>query len=244
MKVIVADHDRRYDLPGLPGSARRPVDVDASNTSFTSLRSFRVYRFQAGSVVDGHAEQDEVFVVVTAGSVEIKIGAEGCAEDAWTAHTLVAPTGNSTLPFVAYLPPQSMYVMTPQTTADVAYARATPIQRREAAVFSANATAESAGVTTLLRQHTHAERLRLTVTKLRADNDGMAIDLSDPADTTVDVLVHLQGSLSERVGTVRNQHGASLDVHSWQTLAFEPAERATLQTAPGVECLMLTVHAV
>ncbi len=55
----------------MPGLARRPVDIDQSQTGFANLRSLRIYRFDAGSVIDGHAEEDEVFVVVMAGSVEL-----------------------------------------------------------------------------------------------------------------------------------------------------------------------------
>ena len=50
---------------------QRPVDIDRSQTGFANLRSLRIYRFDKDSVIDGHAEEDEVLIVMMAGSVEL-----------------------------------------------------------------------------------------------------------------------------------------------------------------------------
>ena len=243
MKLIAADHDRRYDLPGVSDSARRPVDIDASNTGFTRLRSLRLYRFEAGSVIDGHAEEDEVFVVVTSGSVEMKIGWEDSAVDAAGIHTLSVPTGVSVEPFVAYLPPHSAYQLTPHTSADVAYARATPVETRSPAVFRASPSATSEGVTALLDERSHAERLRLKVLRVRAESNAVVVELTGDADAGLEGLVHIQNSSSQDVGSVAAEGGSSLPLHSWDTLALAPGERPVLHAAPGVDLLVLMVFA-
>ena len=73
LRLFEPDHERRVLVPGVPGPARRPVDIDQSVTGFDTLRSLRVYRFDSGAVIDGHAEEDEVFVVVVAGRAELSV---------------------------------------------------------------------------------------------------------------------------------------------------------------------------
>ena len=243
MKVIAADHNRSYDLPGLAEPARRPVDIDASNTGFTRLRSLRVYRFYAGSVIDGHAEEDEVFVVVTAGSVEIKVGSEESRVDAFGTYTLAAPTDTCLEPFVVYLPPRSVYQLTLHSTADVAYARATPTGSRGPAVFYAHASATSDGMTTLLEQTTHAERLRLRVAMLRSETNIIAVDIPEATDDSMEALVHVQRSPADSRGSLYVDNGTLLQLHSWDTLAFESGEHATLHATAGADLLILTVLA-
>jgi len=77
MKLIKPDQDRRIEIPGVPHPVRRPVDIDQSKTGFKNLRTLRIYRFDPGSVIDGHAEEDEVFIIILAGSAELAISAEG-----------------------------------------------------------------------------------------------------------------------------------------------------------------------
>ena len=164
MTIIDADHERRYDIPGVPGPARKPVDIDASKTGFTDLRSLRLYRFEAGSVIDGHAEEDEVFVVVTAGRVTMKVGWDDAALHAESIHLLEAPLEAGVSRFVAYLPPHSVYQLVSETAADVVYARATPVgQGKPPAFFASIASPSGPGLEVLLEERSHAERLRLKV---------------------------------------------------------------------------------
>ncbi len=243
MKVIAPDHERRYDVPGAPGPARRPVEIDASNTGFTRLRSLRLYRFDTGSVIDGHAEEDEVFVAVTAGAVEMKIGWEDSAVDAVGTYTLSAPSDASAATFVAYLPPRSVYRLTARTTADILYARATPTAFRSPAVFTATAFATSPGVTTLLDERTHAERLRLKVERVRGGSEQLTLDLPGSTDAGCEALVHVQGSPAESVGSVAVGGGSSLRLRSWETVVLPPGEHAAFHPAPGEDLLIITVSA-
>lgn len=244
MKVIQADHDRRYQIPGVPGDARRPVDIDASNTGFRCLRSLRLYRFEAGSVVDGHAEEDEVFVVVTSGSLEMKIGWEDRPVDAVGVYMLAAPGDAKGAPFVAYLPPHSVYQLTPHTVVDVAYARATPVEGRSPAVFGVVASGTGDGITTLLDERSHAERLRLKVVRLEARaGKEVTLPLPGDADAGCEALVHVQSSPAEGVVSLLSDDGAWLPLHSWETAAFDPGERAVLRVAPEAAALVLTVLA-
>ncbi len=246
MKIIDADHDRRYDIPGVPGPARKPVDIDASKTEFTRLRSLRLYRFDAGSVIDGHAEDDEVFVVITAGSVEMKIGFEDSGVDAAGTYTLAAPDGTAETPFVAYLPPHSMYQLTPRTAADVAYARATPSQPpRSPAVFASSArSAPDDHIVTLLREDAHAERLRLRVVQVHPRDEEASIDFPCDTETSLETLVHVQGSPAEALASIFCENGTSTQLRSWQTAAFAAGEPFRLHIAREADARLLIVSAL
>ncbi len=243
MKVLDADHERRYEIPGVPGPARRPVDIDAAKTGFQRLRSLRLYRFEAGSTIDGHAEEDEVFVVVTSGSVRIRTGVEEFLGNAET-HILSAPDGDnlSEAPFVAYLPPRSVYQMTPLTTVDVAYARATPQRSSAPAIFSAHMPDPSDEICMLMDQRDHAERLRLQVRRVDA-RSSVRVELPGEDAAGAEALVHVQGSPAT-MGTVSAPGWPPQALHAWQTLAFEPGEAAFLDVTQGVRALIVTVFAV
>ena len=243
MKVIAADHERRYGIPGVPGPARRPVDVDSSMTGFTALRSLRLYRFEAGGVVDGHAEEDEVFVIVTAGSVRMGVGWEDSAVDAEGTYTLSAPSGESEDPFVVYLPPRAVYQLTPLTQADVVYARSTPKRGGKPAVFNSHTTIDEAGVTTILKQVSHAERLCIRLQRIDASESDIRQSLVDAADEACEALVHVQGSPAESLGSISGVDGETMQLQSWDTLAISPGERPVLQVAKGTRLTALTVVA-
>ena len=115
MKVLKADHETRYEVPGVPGLVRKPVNLEGAAVGFSKLRSLRLYQFEANSVINGHAEADEVFVIVTAGSVEMQIGFSDDVVDGFGTFTLSAPGASAShASFVAYLPPHSVYRMTPR----------------------------------------------------------------------------------------------------------------------------------
>ncbi|MEP6645406.1 MAG: hypothetical protein ABJA69_12965, partial [Acidobacteriaceae bacterium] len=94
MKLLKADHNRRLEIPGVPNLVRRPVDIDKSQTGFANLRSLRIYRFDADSVINGHAEEDEVFIVGMAGSVELAMSEHDSIEGARPV-TLSTPSGRT-----------------------------------------------------------------------------------------------------------------------------------------------------
>ena len=123
----------------------RPVDIDQSQTGFAVLRSMRIYQFRAGSPIDGHAEEDEVFIVVLAGSVQLTMSE--CETSESSLQSSVSAVGSAKGdPCVAYLPPNGSYRLTPTTDVEVAYMRVTPItSARSPKVFSGVDRSDSSG---------------------------------------------------------------------------------------------------
>ncbi len=245
MKVIHADQERRYDIPGVPGPARKPVDIDADKTGFTRLRSLRVYRFDAGSVIDGHAEEDEVLVVVTTGSAEIKIGWENSSVDALGVFELTAAGIQAKASSVVYLPPHSVYQLTPHTPIDVAYARAMPSIARPPAVFAAKAAAaEVNGITMLLQEQTHAQHLRLRIARIDASQGEIQYSPLLAPDNDCEALVHVQGSPMESLCSISTDNQAPDPLQSWDTVVLHPGEQAELHVPQGAILSLFTVFAV
>ena len=220
MQLIKADHERRLELPGVPDPVRRPVDIDRSRTAFLNLRSLRIYRFDAQSVIDGHAEEDEVFVVVLAGSVEFSVQ-EANSEGEWRHFTLSAVTGSGTYAFVAYLSPHSAYQLTPQTDADVAYARATPVGGRPSTVFSTSVPTNAGGASVLFEETAYAQRLQLRLVQINAGEDEVAFEPIRTSESGYEALVHIQTLPAGKVATVATSV-KPIQIHSWDTVALAP----------------------
>ncbi|WP_419805317.1 5-deoxy-glucuronate isomerase [Terriglobus sp.] len=244
MKLVKPDHETRYEVPGVPGLVRKPVNLDGAELGFTKLRSLRLYQFEAGTVINGHAEQDEVFVIVTAGSVEMKIGYSDEAVDRFGTFTLSAPGfANEDDPFVAYLPPHSVYRMTPHTDADVFYARATPSEVREPAVFRANTPGSPGPVNTLFGDNSHAERLRLKVLSVAPSGADVTLQMVNPADVACEVVVHVQGTPAAKVATLQDSKANALNLASWDTVALSPREHPVLTVEQGGAVTIVAVLA-
>jgi 5-deoxy-D-glucuronate isomerase len=159
MILLKPDHDRRIEIPGVARPVRRPVDIDRSLTNFSVLRTLRIYRFEKDSVIEGHAEEDEVFIVVLSGSIELTMSVDPLEKGSPV--ILAAPDGSGAVACAAYLPRHAAYTLIPQTDADIAYARASPASDRMPKVFSSKPRPDSSGVHLLLDEKTHAERLLL-----------------------------------------------------------------------------------
>ena len=101
------------------GDVVRPVDIDGTKTSFDYLKSLRIYRFEAGQVIDGEAEGDEVCIVFMSGDVTMEVMGE--KNHTWEIEGRANPFESA--PHVVYLPPHYSYRLTPKGTAEVAYAR-------------------------------------------------------------------------------------------------------------------------
>jgi 5-deoxy-D-glucuronate isomerase len=123
MILIKPDKNRRIEIPGVPAPVERPVDIDQALTGFTSLRTLRIYRFEAASVVEGHAEEDEVFIVLLSGSAELTMSDElasgSASPDPSYPVTLSAPGIASGVACAAYLPPGGAYKLVAITNAEV-----------------------------------------------------------------------------------------------------------------------------
>ena len=201
MKLIKPDHNRRLEILGVPGLARRPVDIDRARTGFANLRSLRIYQFDAQSVINGHAEEDEVFVVVLAGSVALRVS-EADSTGGSQCFTLSAASSPHREACAAYLPPHSAYRLTPKTDADVAYARATPVGARHAAAFTPSARRNADGATVLLEEDTHAQRLRLRLTEIDARRGDVAFTPVEESESSREALVHVRTVPAEGVASI------------------------------------------
>ena len=240
MKLIKADHDRRLVIPGVPGEAKRPVDIDVSVTGFKVLRTLRIYQFDAQAVVDGHAEEDEVYVVVLSGSIDLKISEDG-SEGAMLSYHLDADTEADSDGFVAYLPPRSAYRLTPLTATDVAYARAMPLGRRAPAVFRATRTA-GAGVCLLLDEQAHASQFRLHAVQVHAQQKECLVPLRI-ADAVGEGLAHVRGTPPDDAARLLRAGAEPVPLRSWDTVALDPGDGPVLEVAKGALVSVFTVFA-
>ncbi|GAA3753790.1 5-deoxy-glucuronate isomerase [Terriglobus aquaticus] len=243
MKLIHPDHERLYPLPGVAVPAHRPVDIDGSNTGFQRLRSLRIYRFPAGVPVDGHAEDDEVFLILTEGTATVQIGISEADPASVGTFTLSAFHAHGDRPSVAYLPPHAVYRLTPHTIADVAYARATTPHQRETAVFSTRRHSAKEGRGVLLDQRNHAHLLGLLLAEIVAGREDLELDLRGGVAPGAELLVHIQSENPIASASLQTSNGDTLPIHSWDTVALAPNETATLRIPPRTDLLTLTVFA-
>ncbi len=254
MILIKPDHDQRVEIAGVDAPVRRPVDIDQSKTGFANLRTLRIYQFEAGSAIDGHAEGDEVFIVVLAGSIELIIRSENWRENQRT-YTLSAATAKEGVACAAYLPPHATYKLTPQTAADVAYVRASPIGTRPPKIFFSRKTIEGANLIVLLDEPTYAERLRLRLVAIDArqrevslsSNDvslspnDVSLSSNDVSHAKVEALHFIQGEPAEQIATITGIDTWLTSVDAWDTIALPPAELYSLKFVSGAWARLLVV---
>ncbi|GAC1304054.1 MAG: hypothetical protein NVSMB10_06660 [Steroidobacteraceae bacterium] len=242
MRLIKPDHARTLALAGVPGPVRRPVDIDQSQTGHTALRTLRIYRFDAGSVIDGHAEEDEVFIVVLAGSAELSMSSERWPGSR-SQFALVA-AGSADAPCAAYLPPHAAYRLIPRGDAEVAYARATPVSGRPPEVFTVRPRVNAAGSTVLLDAGAYAQRLRLRLLRIDAQAAAVAVPLVPPSAAMCEALVHLRTVPTRGAATIMAPGAAATSLDSWDTVAVAPGESLRLHVAAGSSALAVMTMAV
>ena len=234
MKLLKPDFNRRIEIPGVPVPVRRPVDIDQSRTEFTNLRTLRIYQFDAGSVIDGHAEEDEVFIAVLAGSVELTMRLGDSAGSA----VLTGADDANTSPCAAYLPPNGAYRMVVSDEADVAYVRATPKSGQAPRVFDRSVARESETVTVLFDESSYAEKLRLRLVQIDAREHEIEFPLLSEREGNCEALVHL-GKVPAAKATLRGADSASLSIESWDSVAISPGENPNLHLAQGSSAQLL-----
>jgi KduI/IolB family len=242
MKLIKADHHRRVEIPGLPAPARRPVDIDKSQTGFANLRSLRIYSFDVDSVINGHAEEDEVLIVVLAGSVELTMSDHNSA-DSPRPFTLSAASEVHNDPCAAYLPPHAAYQLIPQSDADVAYARATPADGRPPRIFTSHLRLDHAGVALVLEESTYPQLLRLRLLQITPVQHEIAFTPIEESENRCEALIHIRTVPTERVATITTAATEPAQVNSWDTLCVMPGDRPLLRVAAGSSALVLTILA-
>ena len=242
MELIKADHHRLLQLAGVPDPVHRPVDIDPLQTGFASLRSLRIYCFNAGSVIDGHAEDDEVLIVVLAGSVQLTMS-ERDLEESSPRFTLSAVGNSQGHPCAAYLPPNGAYRLIPQVNVEVAYARATPSSGRAPTIFSAEVRSEDAGDFVLFEEANYPQRLRLRVVQLKAADDGLTVTPVMPSESSFEALVHVRTAPAHEAVTIKAAGIEPIALESWDTVCLMPGERPTLRVARASSALLLVVLA-
>jgi len=240
MNLIKANFDRRLSLPGVARPVQRPVDIDRTRTGFANLRSLRIYRFEAGSVIDGHAEEDEVFISVLNGAVQFVMSEDSSVSDARPL-TLSAPDDSHHGPCVAYLPPNGAYKLIPKSDADVAYARSTPKGRcRGPAVFEASRQGVS-DVTVLLEEMKYAERLRLRLVQIDAVDRDVEIEPLNACEVKSEALIHVRSTPGPPAAMASKANAESIRLESWDTVAVASGERSRLCATKGTTALVLVV---
>ena len=242
MKHIKADGLRVMELAGVPDPVHRPVDIDQKLSGFLFLRSLRVYCFTAGSVIVGHAENDEVLLVLLAGTVQLTLSDHEL--DEFSPQFTLSVVGNDLgHPCVAYLPPHGSYRLIPQSDAEVAYIRAMTIEKRRPQVFSARPRCGETGTFVLIEEAGYAYRLRLRVVELMASQDGIAIEPVEATESQCEVFVHLRTSPAQNAISILDADREPVALESQDTVALDPGERATLSVAGGASALMLVILA-
>lgn len=237
MRIVPADHERRIDVPGVPGPARRPVDIDQSLTGFRQLRSLRIYRFEAGSTVQGHAEEDEVFVVLLSGSARFTVsGPQQHQAD------LAAPETGSDGPCASYLAPECAYQLVAHADADVAYARVRPKgEPRRVASFAAGAASRGEGIVTLLDQTSHAELLKLRLMRIGPHEQRIDVPLFADGERGGEAIVHLRTQPAAGVASIVTRDGAGGDIRDWHSGIVTLAECPVIEVGPGAVATVLMV---
>ena len=225
----------------MPEPVQRPVDIDKLQTGFAKLRSLRVYHFEAGSVIHGHAEEDEVLIVLMAGSVELIMIDNNSAD---TPQPIILSAASDSLdhPCAAYLPPHAAYQLIPRTAADVAYARATPSAGPPPKVFSSHAGPRG-DIALLLEVATYPRLLRIRLMQIRATQHEMTLTPIEEAEDTCEALIHVRTVPAERVATITAANAGPIALDSWDAVSVMPGDRPTLRFATGSSALVLVVLA-
>ena len=215
---------------------RRPVDIDQSRTGFATLRTLRIYRFDAESVINGHAEEDEVFIVVLNGSVDLTMRSDNWP-DSQRHFRLAAASESLNATCAAYLPPHAAYQLIPRSDADTAYARATPVGSRPPMVCIPRVREKSAGVTVLLDETTHAERLRIRLLQIDTQQVDVALAPIRESETLCEALVHIRTVPAQGVATMTRADAAPMTIDSWDTVSVAPGDSPTLRIVTGSSAL-------
>jgi 5-keto 4-deoxyuronate isomerase family protein len=229
MKVLKPDHERLIKLDGVANPVPRPVDIDQAQTGFRNLRTLRIYQFEPDTVIDGHAEEDEVFIIVLSGEVELSMTGDGVETGAVR---MSAAIGVEDDPCAAYLPPHGAYRLLPKSKADVAYVRATPKTSRAPKFFSSpRSGAEVGGVRVLLDESGYAEKLAIRLVNVAATSGEFSWAAVAGAAQNGEALLHLRAREKECSLRVSGADSEALLLRPWDTLAFRSVEQPTFGVA-------------
>jgi hypothetical protein len=243
MKVIKADHQRRIEIAGVREPVPRPVDIDRSQTGFANLRSLRIYRFDKDSVIAGHAEEDEVLIVMMAGSVELSM-MDPNSGDSPRALILSAASDSQGDPCAAYLPPHAAYQLIPRSNAEVAYARATPADGPPPRVFRSHSVPDDSGITLLLEENNYPRRLRLRLLQVTAGQKDISVLPIPRPEDRCEALVHVRTAPAEGVASITREDATLTPLASWDTVTVLPGDCPAVSFKAGSSALVLVVIAI
>lgn len=237
-RILKADAARRVTLENV-GAVPRPVDIDEAQTGFGALKTLRIYQFAPSAVIHGHAEEDEVFIVILSGEVGLRMRSLHWSrnEDSFS---LKAARGAGAVTCAAYLPPHGEYELTANSPADVAYVRARPRSARPPALFTTTTYRDPFGRTMLLQEFSHAERLHLRL--LQLDTGERPAELMGTIPLAGESLIHLRTEPA-RAATLEAPGGECTGLESWDTLAVSPDESPRIRIAAHTSALSLVVSA-
>ena len=242
MHLIKADHARRVELVGVPGPVPRPVDIDQTATSFKALRTLRIYRFAPPAVIEGHAEEDEVYIVVLTGSVDLVMRSENWP-DSGASFRLAAANDREAVACAAYLPPHAEYQLTPVVSAEVAYARAKPTGNRAPRILTSAPRVQDAGAVVLWEESTHAERLRCRLVQIDAGFQSVAVTPIRGYEERSETLIHVRMKPAHIAATIESAGSPSTSLESWDTIALAPGSNPTLRISAGSSAVGFIVMA-
>ena len=231
MHLIKANHDRAVELSGVAGPVPRPVDIDQTSTQFGTLRTLRVYRFSSPAVIDGHAEGDEVLIVVLAGSVDLVMRSENWTNSD-TSFRLKAANDHEAVACAAYLPPHAEYRLTPLMAAEVAYARASSTGTRAPGIVTSAPRMEDPGVCVLFEESSHAERLRCRLIQVNAGPQSVAVAPIRDCDRPCEALIHVRTRPERSAVSIATEGSPSTVLESWDTIALAPGSDPILRISP------------
>ena len=243
MILVQPDSERRVDIPGAPGPVRKPVDIDETITGFRTLRTLRVYRFDKDSVIEGHAEADEVYLVLLSGSVEVAIRVSEDA-DVFMSVELSAPSKFEGVEGAAYLPPGAFYRLFAKSEADVAYVRAAATSLRAPRTFASRPVTGATDIVMILESGEYAESLRFRLASINVRDDRASFVPFGIAEIEKEKFLLVTGtSLTGRslasviIGT------ESIQLTSRNTVVSRPGEYPALELREGSDCLALMLMA-
>ena len=218
MRIVEPDFTRLIELPGV-GRCPRPVDIDQSVTGFSDLVSLRVYTFARDMIIDGEAEEDELFIVLLRGTVDVDVAG------GLTASFALQTDGGTG---AVYLPPHDRYRLHARSDADVAYARARPgdDNAKIARAFDS--------VDGRLAVVGYADSLSIALSVRAAGNDRA---LSELGNSVGERLVHIRSNDSGAICV------AGQPLRDWQTLALGRGDPGEIDLASGSATVLVVAAA-
>jgi hypothetical protein len=239
MKLIKPDFNGTVEIEGITGPVPRPVSIDQAITGFERLRTLRVYQFSAGVPVDGHAEEDEVFLVILSGSVELNLSGQGTSIGPIR---LDAADRKAEAPCAAYLPPHGEYRLVPITSASVAYVRARPQSGPPPKVFPMASVPRDAAKNVVFDAEDYAQRLRLRIVAIPTVNDESSF--AGVADYNADRerLIHIQDP-GKHTSMTACDGDELVSVSAWDTVILRPGEHPVLKLSRGASPLIFVFAA-